>query len=184
MTNVLFMNNFDATPNVYPNLITPLNVPLSATLLNDERHFRLNRINKIKDYFVAEIKGRELMSKRFSKYIPSFDYFDNSLIALSVTTGSLSITSFATVTGAPVGVTSANFTLAFSVCTGIVKIMFKTTKSKKKKHNKIVMLAGSKSNSIESKISEALINHERLYDNYEDFMKTHEDFMMTVMKTL
>ena len=81
------------TPNMYPNL----NVPL-----NDQQHFRLNKINEIKDYFVAEIKERELMSKRLSKYIASFDYFDKSLIVLSVTTGSISIPSFATVIGQPV----------------------------------------------------------------------------------
>ena len=55
------------TPNIYPNLSVPLNVPL-----NDQQDFRLNKINEIKDYFVAEIKERELMSKRLSKYIPSF----------------------------------------------------------------------------------------------------------------
>ena len=80
------------TPNMYPNLSAPLNVPL-----NDQQHFRLNRINEIKDYFVAEIKERELTSKRLSKYIASFDYFGKSLIVLSVTTGSISITSFASV---------------------------------------------------------------------------------------
>ena len=51
---------------------------LSATPSN-EQQFRLNKINEIKDYFVAEIKERELMSKRLSKYIASFDYFDKSL---------------------------------------------------------------------------------------------------------
>ena len=40
----------------------------------------LNKINKIKNYFVADVKERELMSKRVSKYITSLDYFDNSLI--------------------------------------------------------------------------------------------------------
>ena len=53
---------------------------LSVTLLNDQQQFRLNKINEIKDYFVAEIKERELMSKGLSKYIASFDYFDKSLI--------------------------------------------------------------------------------------------------------
>ena len=61
------------------------------------------------------------MSKRLNKYIASFDYFDKLLIVLSVTTGSISIASFATVIGAPVGITSASFSLAFSICTGIVK---------------------------------------------------------------
>ena len=65
------------------------------------------KINEIKDYFIAEIKERELMSKRLSKYIASFDYFDKSLIVLSVTTGSISIASFATVIGAPVAMESA-----------------------------------------------------------------------------
>ena len=36
--------------------------------LNDQKQFRLNKINEIKDYFVAEIKERELMSKRLSIY--------------------------------------------------------------------------------------------------------------------
>ena len=84
--------------------------------LNDQE-FRLNKINEIKDYFVAEVKERELMNKRLSKHIPSFDYFDKSLIVLSVTTGSISVASFATLIGAPVGIVSASFSLA--IFTGI-----------------------------------------------------------------
>ena len=72
------------------------------------------------------------MSKTFSKFIASFDYFDKSIIVLYVTTGSISVASFATVIGAPVGKRSASFSLAFSISTGIVKKLFKTTRSKKK----------------------------------------------------
>ena len=139
--------NSHETHDIYPNL-------------HDQQQLRVNKINEIKDYFVAEIKERKLMSKRLSKYIASFDYFDKSLIVLSVTTGSISIASFATVIGAPVGMMSASFSLAFSITTGFVKKFLKTIRNKKKKHNKIVMLARSKLNSIESKISEALINNE------------------------
>ena len=124
------------------------------------QQFRLNRINEVEDCFVAEIKERELMSKRLSKYIAFIYYSDKSLIVLSVTTGSISIASFATVIGTPVGMTSARFSLAFSITTGIVKKLLKATRNKKKKHNKIVILARSKSNSIESEISEALMNNE------------------------
>ena len=99
--------------NMYPNL--------SAAPLNDQKHFRLNKSNEIKDYFVAEIKRRELMSERLSKHIASFDYFDKSLIVLSVTTSSIYIASFSTVIEAPVGMASANFSLAFSISTGVVK---------------------------------------------------------------
>ena len=96
------------------------------------------------------------MSKRLSKYIASFDYFDKSLIVLSVATGSIFFASFTTVIGAPAGMMRASCSFAFSITTGIVK-----------KHNKIVMLAKSKLNSIESKISEAMINNEI---SHEDFM--------------
>ena len=101
------------------------------------------------------------MRKRLHKYIASFDYFDKSSIVLSVTAGSISIASFATVMVAPIGITSANFSLTFSICTGMVKKkLLKTTRNTKKMLHKIVMLARIKLNSIKSKISEALINNE------------------------
>ena len=83
------------------------------------------------------------MSKRLSKYIASFDYFDKLLIVLSVTTGSISIASFATVIGAPAGIVSASSSLAFSISTRIIKNLLQTTRNNKKKHNKIVRLARS-----------------------------------------
>ena len=86
---------------------------------------------------------------------------------LSATSGSISVASFAAVRGTSVGIASASFSPAISLYTGIVKKFLKTTRNKKKKHNKIVMLAESKLNSIESKISEALINNEIIH---EDFM--------------
>ena len=150
-------HDFHEKPNIYPNL-------------NDQQQFRLNKTNEIKDYFVAEIKERELMCKRLSKYIASFDYFDKSIIVLSLTNGSISTASFATVTGAPVGMVSTSFSLAFSISTGIIKKLLKTTRNKKRKYNKIVMLARSKLNSIESKISEALINNKN----------SHEDIMVII----
>ena len=143
--------------NIYPNL--------STTPSNDQQ-IRLNKINEIKDYFIAEIKERELMSKRISKYIASFDYFDKSWIVLSVATGSISIASFATVIGVP-GMMSASCSLAFSITAGFAKMFLKATRNKKKKHNKIAMLARSKLYSKESKISEVLIDNEI---SHEDFM--------------
>ena len=77
---------------------------------------------------------------------------------------------FASVIRGPVGIVSASFSLAFSLFTGIVKNLLKTTRNKKKKHNKIIILARSKLGSIESKISEALINSEI----------SHVDFMTTI----
>ena len=132
---------------------------IGTSNLNNQQ-FRLNKISEVKDYIITEIKERELMSKRL-------DYFDKSLIVLSVASGSVSITSFATVIGIPIGITSASLSLAFSLCTILVKKLLKATRNKKKKHNKIVMLARSKLNSIENKIPEALINNQIIH---EDFM--------------
>ena len=153
--------------NIYPNF---------SSTLSDNQQFRLNRINEIRDYFVAEIKERELMSKKLSKYIPSFDYFDKSLIVLSITTGSVSIASFATVIGAPVGIVSASFSLAFSISTGIIKKLLKTTRNKKKKHNRIVMLARSKLNSIESEISKASINNEIKHEDFKTIIDEEKKY--------
>ena len=139
---------------------------LSANTSSDQQ-FRLNKINEIKDFLIAVIRERELMRKNLSKYIASFEYFDKSLIVLSVATGSISIASFATFIGAPVGMMSASCSLAFPVTTRFVKKFLKTTRNKNKKHNKIVMLARTKLNSIGSQISEALINN-RI--SHEDFM--------------
>ena len=142
------------TPNIYLNL-------------NDQQQFRLNKTNEVQDCFIAEIKERELMNKKLSKYIASFDYFDKSFIVLSAISGSIFIALFATVIGTPVGTASASFSLAFSISTGIVKKSLKTTRNKKKEHNKIFMLVRSKSTSIKSKMSEVSINDEI---SHEDFM--------------
>ena len=106
------------------------------------------------------------MGKKLSKYISFFDYFDKSLIVLSVTSGGVSLASFAAVIRIPAGITSASLSVAFSLCIGLVKKLLKTTRNKKKKHNKIVMLARSKLNSLESKISEALINNQISHEGF------------------
>ena len=76
---------------------------------------------EVSNYFISEFRERQLMSKRSGKYIPSIVCFDESLIVLSATNASISITPFATVIGALVGIASASFSLAFSRSPSIVK---------------------------------------------------------------
>ena len=106
------------------------------------------------------------MVKKVSKYIAAFDCIDKTLIVLSATSGGVSIISFASITGTPAGIASASFTLAFSLTTGIIKTVLKTTRNTKKKFEKIAMLDKSKLDSIETLISQALIDlkisHEEL----------------------
>ena len=71
-----------------------------------------------------------------------------------------SIISFTTVIGAPVGIASAIFTLFFSLTTGIIKTLLSITKNENKKHDKILVLAKSRLNGIETLVSQALIDME------------------------
>ena len=136
-------------------------------LISDQKKLRLNEINKIKDCFNAKIQERKTMSKKISKYIAAFDYNYKILIILSATSGGVCIISSASVIGAPVGIPGASFTLVFSLTTGIIKKLLKITRNKKKKHNKIVMLAKSKWNSIETLVSQALIDLEISYEEFK-----------------
>ena len=94
------------------------------------------------------------------KYVAAFDYIDKILIVLSATSGGVSIISFTTVIGAPVGIARGSFTLIFSLMTGIIKKLVSITRNKKKKHYKILMLAESKLNNFEALVSQALIDME------------------------
>ena len=156
-------HDFHKTPNIYPNI-------------SNDQQFRLNKINEIKDYFIAEIRERELMSKNLSNYIAYFEYLDKSIMALSVVTASISIESFATAIGAPVRIMIASCSLAFSITTGFVKKFLKTIRNKKKKHNKNVILARTKLNSIESKISEAFINNEISHEDFATILNEEKKY--------
>ena len=126
----------------------------------------MDEINKIKDYLNAEIKERKDIAKKISKYIVAFDYADKLFITLSASFGTLSIASHATIVGITVGIAGSSLTLIFTVTTGVVKKLLNITRKKKKKHNKIIALARSKLNIIETLISRALT----------DFDRSHEEF--------
>ena len=152
------MDDFNKTPNIYPNL---------STVPSNEQQFRLNKINEIKDYLLAEIRERELITKNLSKYIASLDYFDKSFNVLSIFSGSISVASFASAIGAPAVIIGASCSFTFSITSGFVKRFLKTISNKKKKHNNIVMLARSKLNSIENKISNTLMDNEISHEDFE-----------------
>ena len=99
-----------------------------------------------------------------------FDYIDNILIVLSATSDGVYIFSCVSVVGAPIEIAGAIFTLTFSLATGIMKKLLSITKNKRKKYDKIFMLAKSKMNSIETLVSQALI----------DMEISHEEFITTL----
>ena len=137
--------------------------------LTDVNKYRLDEINKIRDYFNNEIKERKDIIKKLNKYLVSFDYLDKIFIALSASCGTLSIPSYASVVGTPAGITGSSLTLIFTIGTGISKSLLRVTKKKKKKHNKIIALAKNKLNTINTLLPSALndseISHEEFSNN-------------------
>ena len=139
------------------NNISVTNTSALHLELTDVNKYRLDEINKIKEYFDNEIKERKDMIKKLNKYIVSFDYLDKIFITLSASFGTLSITSYAVVVvGIPVGIAGSTLTLIFTISTGINKSLLRVTKTRKKKHNKIISLAKSKLNMIDTLLSSAL----------------------------
>ena len=152
--------------------------------LTDVNKYRLDEIIKIRDYFNNEIKERKNIIKKLNKYLVSFDYLDRIFITLSASFGTLSIPSYASVVGIPAGITGASLTLVFTIGTGISKSLLKLTKKRKKKHNKINVLAKNKLNTIDTLLSSALndseISHEEstniiteanIYENINENIK-------------
>ena len=81
------------------------------TDLSEKTKFWLDEISKIENYFIKEINQRKSCSKTLSKYVAAFDYINKILIVLSATTGQVSICSFTSIVGAPIGIVSASFIL-------------------------------------------------------------------------
>ena len=90
----------DETPNIYSNL-------------RYQTQFSSNKISKIKGYFIAKTQEREAVSKRLSKYITTFDHFDKTLTVLFATSEGISVTSFSSIIGIPVGIAIAILVLRF-----------------------------------------------------------------------
>ena len=153
-------------------------------LTDTANKYKLDEINKIRDYFNNEIKERKDIIKKLRKYLVSFDYLDKIFITLSASFGTLNIASQATVVGIPAGITGASLTLIFTIGTGISKSLLKVTKKRKKKQNEIIALAKSKLNTIDTLLSSSLndseISHEKfaniiteknIYENIKENIK-------------
>ena len=124
--------------------------------LNEITKFRLDGIKKVKEYFNNETKERKDIINKINKYIVAFDYADKVFITLSASFGTLSIASHATAVGILVGIAGASLTSIFTVTTDIIKKLLSITKKKKKKHNKIMVLAKNKLDIAETLLSSAL----------------------------
>ena len=115
----LRMNNLNVTE------LADATKPSSSERANK---YRLDEMNKIKEYFDNEIKERKDIIKKLNKYLVSFDYLVKIFIALSASFGTLSIASYTSVVGRSAGIAGLSLTLIFTIGTGISKSLLKVTK--------------------------------------------------------
>ena len=125
---------------------------------NMNQEFRLEKIDEIRNYLIEGINRNELMSKKHKKVCRVLNYIDRTFIAISAFTGFVSISAFASLVGIPIGFTSSAIGLKICVITAGIKKYKSKNKKRKKKHDKIVLLAKSELNSIEALISKPWID--------------------------
>ena len=125
---------------------------------NISQEFTLKIIDATRNYLIEEINRRELMSKKHKKVCTTLNYIEHFLILGSTTTGCVSFSAFASSVGIPIGITSSAIGLKICAITAGIKKYKSIIKKKKKKHDKIVLPAKSKLNSIQVLLSKALID--------------------------
>ena len=178
-TNLFSPNDFEKNDQIIKEYLRVNNLKLT-----DVNKYRLDEINKIKEYFDNETKERKDTIKKLNKYLVSFDYLDKIFITLSASFSTLSIASYATVLGLPVRIAGSSLTLLFTIGMGTNKSLLRVTKKRKKKHNKIIALAKSKLNMIDTLLSSALndsktshkeftniITEKNIYENIKENIK-------------
>ena len=99
------------------------------------------------------------------------------LTAISMITGSVSISDFASLVGIPVRITSSTMGLKIWAITPGIKKYIPIIKKKKNKHDRIVLLAKPKLNSTEVLISKALIDSNISYDQFVLINNVLKEFM-------
>ena len=136
------------------------------SLENINQEFRLKKIGEIRNYLIEEINQNKLMTKNHKKVFRILNYIDRSFIVISTITGCVSISTCASLDGIPIRITSSAIGLKICTITAGIERYKPIIKKEKKKHDKVVLLAKSKSNSIEVLISKVLIDSDITHDKF------------------
>ena len=136
---------------------------INKTNLSERTKFRISEIIRIEIFFHQEINQRKLCIQKLSKYVTVFDCIDNTLLVLSTTTGGASIISF---------------TLFFFLTARIIKKLLSITRNKTKKHDKILILAKRKLNSIKTLVSQALMDMEISHKEFNAIIREKQKYEM------
>ena len=130
------------------------------------QEFSLKKIDEIRNYLIEEINRNELMRKKHKKVCRVLNYIDHLLIVISKITECVSISDFASLVGIPIGIKSSAIRLKICAITAGIKKYKSINKKKKKTHDKMILLAKCKLNSIEVLIFKALIDSNISHDEF------------------
>ena len=155
---------------------------------NISQEFRLKNIDETRNYLTEEINQNKLMSKTYTKFYRVLNYIEHLLILISTSTECISTSAFTSLIGIPIGIMSSKIGLKIYIITVGIKKCKSIIKKKKKKHDKIVLLAKSKLNSIEVLISKALIDSNISHDEFvliNNVLKEYEEMKeeVKILKT-
>ena len=107
-----------------------------------------------------------MRSRNYEKVCKTLNYIEHTLSLASTINGCISISDFASLLGIPMGNTSCVIDLKLCAIAAEIKKYKLMIKKKKKKHDKIVLLATSKLDNTEDLISKALINSDISHDKF------------------
>ena len=105
------------------------------------------------------------MRKKHKKVFKVLNYIEHSLVIISAITGRASISAFASLVGILIGITTLVIGLKICVIVAGIKNCKSRIRKNKRNHDKIVLLAKSKLNSIEVLI-------------YKDSNIIHDEFVL------
>ena len=149
---------------------------LEKISLNEEKNYRLMEVGKIKDYFDQEIKYQQLLTSKLSKYSTGFDYA-NKILAVFLTVFS-GTNIFAHVKGEKqlLGLISSIFSSLFCLSSGVVKKLQQETKTRKKKHNKLLHLTKNKLDCVEMLVGKSVMDGIIDHNEFLTIMKEKKDY--------
>ena len=131
---------------------------LETISLNEETNNRLMEIGKIKDYFDQEVKYKQLLTSKLSKYLTGFDYADKILTIFLTGFSGTNIFAHVKEETQLLGLITSGFSLLFCLSSGVVKKLQQETKTRKKKHNKLLYLAKNKLDCVEMLVSKSVMD--------------------------
>ena len=111
-----------------------------------------------------------MRSKKYKKICATLNYIEHLLILASASTECVSISAFASITGIPTGNTGSAVRLKTYAKSAGIKNYKWVIKKKKKKHDKIVLLAETTSKNMKVLISKALIDS---YISHDEFVSVN-----------